>query len=703
MGSTVDNLSLHSMNWKRLLSSVLAFTILCICCVIDANAGNQIKQAPDSIIIEFIHHLPAHSPNFYKSYSGITYQKIQIRSEFNSDTKQTNENGNAVNQKINILLFSTETLTHLKMLKPAYYQPENLSVKTEGKENELFKKLCLQLKTVSMTDTAINLLNYKYLTPFSKTSADKYNYSISDSIMPSGDILYWIHFEPKPGKKFFGFKGKALVNPKNYTFQKIIAVSAQNVGNKPNFEMEQNFEQIKGPTLTSEIRIKAFFSKVDTNYNKFKTKISPGNLIVENISTFYQQEINPPLKAKDFETTVLPNDSAIIVFLQNKQRKMIRMMSEGKLPFGKFDLNYDRIFGYNLYEGIKLGLGMESNRNLSNYFTVGGYFSYGLKDQSIRHGEWVNIYPSGQSGFRIHLGYKDRSVEYGEPEFLENLSLLNPENFRNLLVSNMYSTKRFTTGIEYRASKELNFFLFSDQSENKAPSNSPFLLAHPFSPISLTRTGLQINYSPGRKFQTDDGQPKETATPTSDFHLTMIQGLTILNNQFQYTKIEFKGKFDFPLSNLGTTTILLRGGLMTNDAPMIEHFNGYGSYVGNFSLAAPWSFATMQLNEFASTRFAAVHVRHDFSAWMFPENNKTKPALIFAQNIGFGWLDDKYKNQFHFRDYCKGFYESGIELNNLLRIGAISWGAGIYYRYGPYRLNPIHENFAYKFGFMIKI
>jgi hypothetical protein len=392
-----------------------------------------------------------------------------------------------------------------------------------------------------------------------------------------------------------------------------------------------------------------------------------------------------------------------MAYLKNKQLKMLRMMAEGKFSMGSVDLNYNRFFGYNLYEGIKLGLEGESNQKLSRYFTIGGYFTYGLKDQSIRHGEWINIYPSGHSRFRLHLGYKDRNVEYGEPQFLETKSLLNPESFRNLLVKNMFSTKRFTTGIEYRTSDHLNFFLFTDQSENSARNNSPFLLAHPFSPISLARSGLQVSYTPNRKLHTEDEPSKDAHSTTSDFYLTIIQGIAAFNNQNEYTKMEFKGKFDLPFNRMGSTTVMLRGGLMTSDAPIIEYFNGYGSFAGNFSLAAPWSFATMQLNEFAATRFAAVHLRHDFSHLMFPENFGKRPAIIFAQNIGFGQLEEKLRNQFNFQDYRKGFYESGIELNNLLRVGVISWGAGIYYRYGPSRYNSSHENFAYKFGFLIKL
>ena len=701
MGSTVNNLSPRSMNWRRLLSSSLTAVIFLFGCTLYSTASQ--KRTTDSLLIRLIDHLPEYSPNFYNSYTGISFQKIKISSWAASVAKVASENKNTANQNINNLLFSIETLSQIKMLKPAYNHIENLSVKTEGKENNLINNLCNQIKKVSMIDPIINLFNKNYLTPFSITSVSKYNYLISDSISQTGDTLYWISFEPKPESTINGFIGKALTNLKSNTFLRIIAQSAQNNENDFNLEINQNFELVNGVTLPSETKISAYLGKENVEIQKIKNNGRNRNLAIEIVTTVYQQEINPPLKPKDFESLVQPNDSAVKVFLQNKQLKMIRMMAEGKVSLGSVDLNYNRLFGYNLYEGIKLGLEGESNSKISKYFTVGGYFAYGLKDQSIRHGEWINFYPSGQSGFKVHLGYKDRNIEYGEPEFLENQSLLNPESFRNLLIKNMYSTKRFTTGIEYRTSRELNFFLFTDQSENSACHNSPFLLVHPFNPISLARTGLQVNYSPRRKFQTEDGQQKETASPKSDYYLTMIQGIAAYNNQNTYTKIEFKGKFYLPFSKMGNTTIMLRAGLMTSDAPIIEYFNGYASFAGNFSLAAHYSFATMQLNEFAATRFAAVHLRHDFSHWMFPENFEKRPVMVFAQNIGFGQLDEKYKTLFRFKDYDKGYYESGIEINNLLRVGVIAWGAGIYYRYGPYRLNSTHENFAYKFGFLIKM
>ena len=348
-------------------------------------------------------------------------------------------------------------------------------------------------------------------------------------------------------------------------------------------------------------------------------------------------------------------------------------------------------------------MGGETNRLLSKHFTLGGYFSYGLKDRSFRNGEWINFYPSKETDLRIQLSYKDVNMELGEPEFLETKTLLNPESYRYLLIKNMYATKRYCFAVEYRPFKELNSYIFTDRSENYSRQTTLFLIQHPFNPINLTRTGIQLRYTPGIVLEMEDGRKKEMNVPMTDYYLTIIQGLTALSGEYHYTKIEFKGKFKLPYLGFGTSTMVLRGGIMSQNAPVIEFFNSYGSYAESVSLSAPYSFATMRLNEFAAGNYTAIHFRNDFSTWLFPETFQKQPAFIFAQNVGFGLLNDQKETQYNLKDYRKGFYESGFEVNNLLRMAYLSWGVGIYYRYGPYHFSSMHENFAYKIGFFFKL
>lgn len=680
-------------------------------------------RSAEKIIEMLLFHLQEHDPSYFDSYSAIIFHKFRIGVSLTPKTEAETLTENINNQKDSSFLFSTETLSHQKRLKPGFNQYENLSAKTKGKDDVSFIQLSARLNDFSLLQPINNILNKSYLSPFSKAAFGNYIYHLRDTIIASGDTLILIDFNPMPDKHFDGFIGTALIDAKEFVIHQISVQSTQYNPQEPLFIISQRFEPLKGRWLPSEKKITVSFVRKSAAIQK-DTAIKEQNLIAESVTTNYQHEINPPLKPEDFKTiaesgktdpatnyyTYRPidqqdillqqaADSALIVSRQKQQLKLIRLMIDGKIPMGYFDLNYNRLFGYNLYEGFKLGIEGESNLLLSKYFTVGGYLSYAFKDQSIINGEWIDVFPSGRSDFRIHLDHKDKNMEYGEPEFLENNSLLNPESYRTLLIKNMYATNRYTAGFEFRPFDELSLYLFGDHSDNNARANSSFLLQHPFDPASLTRSGLKIRYSPGVKFQMEDGHLFEITPPKSDLYLTAIQGFTALTGAYRYTKLELKWKYILPVSKFGVTTIMVRGGTMSKSAPFIELFNGYGSFAGTFSLSAHYSFATMQLNEFAAANYSAIHLRHDFSQWLFPEKFKTRPAIIFAQNMGIGKLDDSNLEQYHLLDYRKGFYESGFEINNLLRTAYLSWGFGIYYRYGPYHLDSTSDNFAYKFGF----
>ncbi len=409
-----------------------------------------------------------------------------------------------------------------------------------------------------------------------------------------------------------------------------------------------------------------------------------------------------PFSGSELHTLFIA-DSLFRADREKKNLKLVRLMAEGKISIGFFNLDFSKPFSYTIYEGIKLGIGGETNEKLSHHFTVGAATTYGMKNGSLKHAEWINFYPIGRSDLRIHLDYQDMNLEFGGSEFLESKSLLNPESFRNLLITNMFATKRTTFGFEIRPVNDFNFYIFGDLSENRTIKDTRFLLEHPFSPITLARTGLQLRYAPGIVFELDEGHLNETKAPLSDFYLTIIQCLSALGGEYRFTKLEIKWKFNLPKSPIGTTTVILRGGLISSQSPMIELFNGNGSYTGTYTMDAPFSFGTMQMNEFSATNYTSINLRHNFSTWLFSANIKNRPAIIFAQNMGVGRLSSHFITQLNLKDYHKGFYESGFEINNLIRLSHVSFGAGVFYRYGPYGFNAIHDNFAYKFGFLVTL
>jgi hypothetical protein len=214
---------------------------------------------------------------------------------------------------------------------------------------------------------------------------------------------------------------------------------------------------------------------------------------------------------------------------------------------------------------------------------------------------------------------------------------------------------------------------------------------------------LQLRYSPGISFIEDPEMLIENTPPESDWLLNVTRGLGIFGGEYRYTKFEFKGKFHFQPYRAGTTSVMLRAGYITEHAPLTELFNGYGSYVSTFSLVAPNSFTTMRQNEFGADAFTSIHIRHDLGTWFFSAGHRFKPEFVLAENIGFGSLNSYHSANFGLDDFRKGYYESGFEINNILRMEFLSLGIGIYYRYGPYALPENSDNFAYKFGFLFKL
>ena len=85
-----------------------------------------------------------------------------------------------------------------------------------------------------------------------------------------------------------------------------------------------------------------------------------------------------PFNHLDSMLLFLP-DGALNAAREKQQLRLIRLMAEGKIPIGFFNLDYNKLFGYNLFEGVKIGLGGETNGKLSHHFSIGGAFSYGLK------------------------------------------------------------------------------------------------------------------------------------------------------------------------------------------------------------------------------------------------------------------------------------------------------------------------------------
>ena len=126
----------------------------------------------------------------------------------------------------------------------------------------------------------------------------------------------------------------------------------------------------------------------------------------------------------------------------------------------------------------------------------------------------------------------------------------------------------------------------------------------------------------------------------------------------------------------------MQAGYVFGEAPLCENFSIYANYE-SFGLYSTESFATMRINEFICDKFALLFLTHNFGKFF-----KTKyfnPEFIFVTNVGWGEKSMK-----------DGYFESGLVLDNLLKISISKIGLGAYYRYGAYSFDEIIDNCAFK-------
>jgi hypothetical protein len=174
----------------------------------------------------------------------------------------------------------------------------------------------------------------------------------------------------------------------------------------------------------------------------------------------------------------------------------------------------------------------------------------------------------------------------------------------------------------------------------------------------------------------------------------------LLNGGYEYTKYDLKMSKNFTIPQAGYSSITITGGYVQGNVPYTLLYDSKGTYekltFQDFPLAVDNSFETMRINEFLSNRYVNLFYSHNFQSFLF-RHKHFRPELKVVSHAGWGMLDNP-GTQFGitYKTMDKGYYESGLELNNLLKSGFVHIGVGGYYRYGPYAFSLPIDNFVVK-------
>ncbi|MEZ4826888.1 MAG: DUF5686 family protein [Bacteroidia bacterium] len=660
--------------------------------------------------------LPAFS---YSSYNKITYDLFvsgeRTDTTLNRIEQMAGKNG----------LLIMESSTRRKFLFPDKDEEVITGTKVSGFKNPLFASLATDIQPFSFYNEIIPILDRSFVNPIASGSLSRYDYHVTDTLYGQDDTVYVVAFTPQKGKKFDALTGSLYINTYKYAVQNVIARPADpglidvvieqlysRVEEEFWFPEQLNFELIIRNYPQKDVGMKAggksFIRDVSLNTDLEKKDFGLENVKMEKNagkrdSAFWENARVDSLTPREVRTYAFADslgEKAHFDEIMNQAEKL----SRGRLGWKFLEIDINKLYVFNEYEGNRPGLGLYTGNGLSSRFSVGGYFGYGFRDKEWKYGGNLTLNILPQRDLSLYAAISHDVLEPGQSGLDGEYGLT---SLRSFLASRMDIADRKTVELRFRGFRYSQFTL-GGTTANRTPGYE-YTFIRDSGPewkdnFAVSELYLRFRYAYQEQVVESFGQKVSLGSNYPVFSAFFIKGLTpAAGGQLSYYKAEAEVSHTFKTKSLGDTRILIRGGMAEggDGVPAPFLFFGPGAKNTNPSVYLEDYFQTMGLYEFLSDRYVNVFIRQDLGSLLF-QTPKFKPRILLVQGAGWGTLRNPSQHQgFDFKTMEKGFFESGIMVNQLLRINYLNiaylgLGGGVFYRYGQNRLPEFQQNLAAK-------
>jgi hypothetical protein len=641
--------------------------------------------------------------------------------------------------KKNQYLMMFETVSKREFQAPSNNQEDIIASRVSGLKDPFIAFLATQFQSFSFYPELITLADKAYLNPISAGSTRKYLFIIEDTLLtPENDTLFVISFRPHKNRNFEGLMGRLTINSRGYAIQNVIAEPSSPETGTISIKIQQRYERFKDDAwFPVELNTDLIVNPINDLKNRKTGNTYKVQMIGVGKSYLKDIEINPEIKSHNFshiEATFDPQaGSRNIEFWQlyrkdsltekelrtyriidslgrkhnfDRRMRIIESLMTGRIPMGYLNLNINQLFGYNMFEGYRLGLGLETNSKVSKYFKVGGYTAYGFKDMTYKYGGFSDITLNRKYEFAIGYSYKNDVRESGSYHFGGEVSLFSGSDFyRTISIVKMDGIEEHQANIRFRFLKAFKLNISMANQKYNLLSHYYYKAPNPADTIKTfdqSEFSAILRFAPGEKFMET---PRGIVPLNIDFPILFVKytkGLKTFNGKFNYDKLEVRLDKSYQWRILGKTSIGVDAGKVFGNIPLSLMYFGRANYFdGGISIDASHCFGAMRMNEFVSDRYVNIFIKHDF-AKLFWRNRKGRwqPEVAIAHNISYGNVSTNtlhiVPNGFTINAPTKGYYETGLMINKLIPSGFVAYGFGVFYRYGAYHFADEKENFAYK-------
>lgn len=630
----------------------------------------------------------------------------------------------------NKLLFMNETHIKTYYERPDKKKDVVKAVRSSGFDSPEIYSLPTDFQPLGFYDAYINILDKNYLNPISPGSTKKYVFELQDTLAADLDTVFIISFQPSTKSNFDGLKGVLAIHTNQWAIKNVIAQSAE--GTFVDFKLQQQYEFINDeawfPTqLTADVSIDSMFLRLEhrsyiedisfvmepppsvekpkrwrkKTFNYLKTEIEPESAKKDSM---YWMEVRPIKLTAQEEITYMALDSLDDQIIDlDRFVKLTQYLVNGYVPIGAFNADLTRIGRWNFFEGTRLGLGVSTNDKISKYLEVGGWFGYGFKDQLFKGGGFVNLALDRLKNNSLRLEFANDLLNPGTYDFYQPVAsntvqitdnrsirdMLKHEYYRASLSNRIFNYLETELSVAQSAYEEIGGYTF--QKPGWAESSSTY---------ETFETRFKLRYAYRDKLEVVLGRLFSYGSKFPVFHLDYTRGWELTNyGDLAFDRLIVRAQYGLRASRIGKPFISIEGGITNGTLPRSHLFMGNGTAAPRSSLDMPLTFQTMRPYEFIADRYAGMHYRH-YIGQVKTKSEKCNPHFTVAQSVAIGSLSNPgVHSGLNAQSYERGYFEGGLIIDQLYKmpfsyVAYIGFGAGVYYRYGPYALPDWLDNAA---------
>ena len=689
--------------------------------VIDAS-NNPANRVIDSVL----KYRDSNNPKNLDSY----YYKIYDNMVFTIDTTGLHPNDVMYNEFQDKDLMAMETVSEQLFKKPNKSQKNIIANKVSGIDSPMFVYIIENIQSIGFQEDLITINEKQYINPISNGSKKKYIFVLESTLKTdSNDSIFVISFKPYRNTNFNALSGTMTINSDKWAIQNIKAEPSKQDA-MFNIDIQQLYEKVNGYWFPKQLNTnisfnmldvytmmgigKSYITEIEINKDLDRSNFSNADYVIsdkagdsDDVIKAYRYE---ELSGERLDATYKFVDSIFAAenINMDKIAGIMTNLMYDEIPIKSINLTVGDIMDYNIGNGYMLGLGFRTNERLSKIFSVGAFGNYWFKAKEFNYGGNLdfNLLTSKDMKLKFHAAHEfERLGNYGFNE--ENNNILTQSNYKHFYIKATSLNNIVSAEYSTHFNKHLKGFVRFEVADKEVFNNSQILSFSDsqFYRLSTLDLGLRIAF--GEKFiKTSQGLSVEgNANPV--IWLSYQKNLKgVFGSPYNFDKIEFQfqGKKEFKY--LGETSITAQAGYIHGVAPITELFNIEGSGADRFDVYSPESFNTMQPDEFFCDRFAALYFSHNFKNLLF-DFKKFHPEIIVVTNVAWGDLKTQSIGNavtqrlgdsatWGLNDLKKGYYESGLIVDNIIRMLYIKIGFGAFYRYGPYSYEEVWDNFVFK-------